>query len=56
MTPQDVRKTMELIDSLGKQVLPVGDAVELPPDSGWQQWDMAEQLAGPNVGDERRAL
>jgi hypothetical protein len=48
MTPQDVRKTMELIDSLGKQVLPVGDAVELPPDSGWQQWDMAEQLAGPN--------
>jgi hypothetical protein len=51
MTPQDVRKTMELIDSMPLwNMIPIGEAVELPPDSAWQQWDLAEQLAERNVG------
>jgi len=31
-------------------LIPVGEATELPPEEGWQQWDMAVAFADANNG------
>jgi len=47
---EDARKVSDLcLESVRlSPLIPIGEALELPFDSGWQQWDMAVRLQERN--------